>query len=190
MKIQFKQTFIFFLFLLLLQSCKPDDIYYDLSVEAKAFLIFDVGDTFKLKNHQTNEIITFSVTSKKIQHYEYSLGSSSMVAFGTSGGDTYLERGEYVFKDENNCYNGNVSVEATDDNKFKFTIYLKNCVDSENYFFEYYNEFSPNIDVLGTTYSNAYLLRFSPEILYYSKEKGILKIVNNFNKNTIFSIVE
>ena len=188
MKFQINKTVTFLLFLLLLQSCKPDDIYIDLSAEAKTFLQFEVGDKFKLKNHQTNEIIILTVVSKHIGHEEDN-SPGLWVSFGPSG-DTYIERGEYEFKDGSNCYNGNVSVEASGNNDFELKISLRNCVGNSNYYFEYYDDFLSNIDVLGTTYSNAYLLKYSPEILYYSKEKGILKIVNTFNQNIIFSIVE
>lgn len=188
MKTQFKQTINFLLFLLLLQSCKPDDIYIDLSAEAKTFLQFEVGDTFKLKNHQTNEIIILTVTSKKIRHEEDN-SPGSWVSFGSSGGDTYIERGEYTFSDVNNCYDGSLSVEPRGAD-FELKMYLGNCFGNYSYTFDYQNDFFSTINVSGITYSNAYLLKSWPDSLYYSKEKGILKIVDNTNQNIRFSIVE
>lgn len=188
MKDKFKHFGIFILILITLQSCKPDDVYYNLSDEAKELLLFEIGDTFKLKNLETNEIITLTVTFKEIRHYEGG-GEISHIAVGPSA-DVYIERGMYIFTDETNCYDGIVAIEANRDRDFEFKVYLGNCFGDIDYSFDYQDEFFTTIDVEGVAYSNAYLLRSFPDILYYSKEKGILKIVDDFNQETRFTIVE
>ncbi len=189
MKDKFKHLGIFFLVLITLQSCKPDDVYHDLSDDAKDFLLFEIDDTFKLKNLETDEIITLTITSKEIRHYEDGPNESSFISFGPSA-DVYIERGEYIFTDETNCYDGIVSVEANRDGGFELKAYLGNCFGDIDYSFDYQDEFFTTIDVEGIEYSNAYLLRSFPDILFYSKEKGILKIVDDFNQETLFMIVE
>ena len=189
MKVKFKHLGIFFLVLITLQSCKPDDLYYDLSDDAKGFLLFEIDDTFKLKNLETNEIITLKITSKEIRHYEDGPNESSFISFGPSA-DVYIERGEYTFTDDTNCYDGIVAVEANRDGGFELKAFLGNCFGNIDYSFDYQDEFFTTIDVEGIEYSNAYLLRSFPDILFYSKEKGILKIVDDYNHETRFTIVE
>ncbi|WP_432670708.1 hypothetical protein [Flavobacterium sp. SM2513] len=189
MKVKFKYFGFFFLVLITLQSCKPDDRYYDLSDDAKDFLLFEINDTFKLKNLETNEIITLKITSKEIRHYEDGPNESSFVYLGPSA-DVYIERGEYTFTDDTNCYDGIVAVEANRDGGFELKAFLGNCFGNIDYSFDYQDEFFTTIDVEGIEYSNAYLLRSFPDILFYSKEKGILKIVDDFNQETRFTIVE
>ncbi len=189
MKIKLLQTISFFLLIIILQSCKPDDIYYNLSEDAKEFLLFEVNDTFKLKNQQTNEIITLTVTSKTIQHYKDGPNESPFFSFGANA-DTYVERGEYFFTDDTNCYNGDISVQANRDGDFELNGYLGGCFGNTDYSFEYRDEFFSTIDVEGVQYFNAYILRSYPDIIYYSKEKGILKIVDEYNQETIFTIIE
>ena len=189
MKVKFKHLGIFFLVLITLQSCKPDDLYYDLSDDANGFLLFEIDDTFKLKNLETNEIITLKITSKEIRHYEDGPNESSFISFGPSA-DVYIERGEYTFTDDTNCYDGIVAVEANRDGGFELKAFLGNCFGNIDYSFDYQDEFFTTIDVEGIEYSNAYLFRSFPDILFYSKEKGILKIVDDYNHETRFTIVE
>ncbi|WP_417236995.1 hypothetical protein [Bizionia paragorgiae] len=189
MKDKFKHLGFFFLVLITLQSCKPDDVYHDLSDDAKDFLLFEIDDTFKLKNLETDEIITLTITSKEMGHYEDGPNESSFISFGPSA-DVHIERGEYIFTDETNCYDGIVAVVANRDGGFELKAYLGNCFRDIDYSFDYQDEFFTTIDVEGIEYSNAYLLRCFPDVLFYSKEKGILKIVDDFIQETRFTIVE
>ena len=178
------------LFLLIsLQSCKPDDRYYKLSDEAKSFLPFEVNDTFKLKNLNTNEIITLTVISKETHFIDDGPNESFFLAFGPPA-DTYVERSEYRFTDNSNCYNGQVSVLADREGGYLLSAYVSGCFGNADYAYEYRDEFFPTIDVEGIQYPNAYLLRSFPNVIYYSKEKGILKIVDDYNDITLFSYVE
>jgi hypothetical protein len=171
-----------------LYSCKQDDVYHDLSNDAKDLILFEVDDTFRLKNLETNEIITLTVIQKTIEYYNTS-SSNYFISFG-SGGNVYVEHGEYIFRDSTNSYWGTVTVEANTDGSFKFDAYLGDGFVNTYYPFDYQDEFFSTIDVEGIEYSNAYLLRSSPDILFYSKEKGILKIVDDFSQETRFTIVE
>ena len=58
MKNRFKHFGFYPLVLIALYSCKPDDFYYNLSDEARELLLFEIDDTFQLKNLETDEIIT------------------------------------------------------------------------------------------------------------------------------------
>lgn len=187
MKIAFRNLFVLALFILLLNSCKPDDVYVNLSQNAKELIGFEVGQTFRLKDNQTNQIITLTVMSKNIQHYESS--EYSTIYLGPRG-DYYIERGEYTFTDTTNCYNGIVTVEAVTNDDFKFQIFLSNCFGNSDFPFEFSNEIFPQISFLGNTYNNVYFLPSAASDIYYTKEKGIIKIVNSFNQNVRFSIIE
>lgn len=173
-----------------LQSCKPDDIYHDLTDDAKGFINFEIGDTFKLKNLNTNEIITLNVITKNTIYENYSSGESSFVSFGSVPADTYVQRGAYSFTDNLNCYKGEISVTANAEGGFTLTALIHGCFNDLGSIYQYYNTFFSTIDVEGIQYQNAYLLNSSPNVLYYSKEKGILKIVDQSNNITLFSHVE
>uniref|UniRef100_UPI00404B5B20 hypothetical protein n=1 Tax=Flavobacterium sp. TaxID=239 RepID=UPI00404B5B20 len=188
-----KQELIKFKLILLLaiilQSCSKDDTYVNLSDEAKDFLIYEIGDTFKLRNVATDEIITLTVNRKEIDYYKESSPGAGWW-LGGSGGDDYYERGEFTFSDDTDCYIGTLSVEARSNGNFELTAYLGGCFGNINYAFDYEGEFFPFIEVDGVAYSDAYLLRSYPDILFYSKEKGILKILDDYNQETRFTIVE
>ena len=173
-----------------LQSCKPNDIYHNLSDEAKGFVNFEIGDSFKLKNLNTNEVITLNVITKNILYENLSSGESSFISFGFAPAETYVQRGTYRFTDNLNCYNGEISVVANKEGGYQLTALIYGCFDNLGAGYVYNNTFFSTIDVLGIQYQNAYLLNSSPNILYYSKEKGILKIVNQSNNVTLFSYVE
>ena len=188
MKKTLKTFGIFLLILVSFQSCTPDDIYYNLSEDAKGFLLFDVNDTFKLKNIDTNEIITLTIISNKNSYFEVGPNESSFVYLGPRA-DVYVESATYKFTDNSHCYYGEVTVIADVNGGYLLKVEINGCFGNEYYSNEYQNEFVPIVDVEGIQYQNAYLLRSYPNLLYYSKEKGILKIVNESNQ-TKFSYVE
>jgi hypothetical protein len=173
-----------------LQSCKPDDIYYDLSENAKGFVNFEIGDTFKLKNLNTDEVITLHVITKNILYENYGSGESSFISFGVAPAETYVQVGTYAFTDNLKCYNGEISVIANEEGGFLFTARINGCFDNLGSIYQYNNVFFPTIDVDGIQYQNAYLLDSNHNILYYSKEKGILKIVDVSKNIILFSYVE
>lgn len=181
---------VIFLLSIILQSCKPDDIYHDLSDDAKGFVNFEIGNTFKLKNSITNEVITLNVITKNILYESNGSGGSSFISFGVSPAETYVQRGTYSFTDSSNCYKGEISVVANEQGGYKLTARIYGCFDNLGSGYEYNNTFFSTIDVEGVQYQNAYLLNSSPNVLYYSKERGILKIVNQSNNVTLFSYVE
>ncbi|MFD2541664.1 hypothetical protein ACFSSB_04970 [Lacinutrix gracilariae] len=180
-----KNSFKILLLFLLVTSCKIEDRYYDLSQEGKEFLAYEAGDTFQLKNIETNEIISFSVESKSIEYVEDGPNESSFIFVSYS--EELIEIGRILFTDNSNCYKGEIKVKADRDNGFEFTAYLYDCFGDDFYYFQ--NEFMDTTNVEGVEYSNAYLLRNYPKTLYYSKEKGILKIVD-FDDNTLFGLIE
>ena len=175
------------LFILVLQSCSKDDTYTNLSTEAKDLLFYEAGDTFQLKNVLTDEIITLTVNSKKFDYYS---DSNPGFWLAGSGGDDYYEYGEYSFSDVTNCYNGNIFVQARSNGNFKLTAYIGECFGNINNSFEYQTEFLSSTVVNGITYSNVYLIRSSSQIIFYSQQKGIIKIVNYFSQETQFIIAE
>jgi len=190
-----KHKLKFFIIILLLltmclQSCKRDDIYYDLTDDAKGFVNFEIGKTFKLKKVSTNEVITLKVITKSIQYENFSSGESSFISFGTVPVETYVQRGTYSFTDNLNCYNGEITVIANEDGGYQLTAFLDGCFGNLRSGYQFYNNLLSTIDVEGIQYQNAYELNSNPNVLYYSKEKGILKIVNQSNNLTEFSFVE
>ena len=171
--------------LLLATSCKVEDTYYDLNQEGKALLTYDIGETFKLKNVETNDIVSFVVDSKIIEYIDDGPNESSFI-FGASA-DTFIEIGALSFVDNSNCYKGEITVKGDRDNGFQFSAYFYDCFGDDFYYFQ--NEFVDTTDVEGIAYSNVYVLRNYPKTLYYSKEKGILKIVDS-DDNTLFGRIE
>ncbi len=178
---------LIFLSLILFQSCSKDDTYYDLPKEAKDLINYDIGDTFKLKNISTNEIVTLTINSKETYYYEE---SNAGWWLGGSGGDDYFERGEYSFSDITNCYTGTLSVEARSNGRFELTAYLGECFGNNIDSFKYQDEFFPSINIAGIEYTNVYLIRSHFQVIYYSKVNGIIQIVNNFSQETQFIIAQ
>jgi hypothetical protein len=173
--------------LLILLSCSKDDTYTNLSPEAKALLFYEAGDTFQLKNIVTDEIITLTVNSKNFDYYRDTNPGNWL---GGSGGDNYLEYGEYNFTDETNCYSGNINVEARSNGNFKFTAYIGECFGNINDSFEYQDEFLTSLEINGIVYLDVYLIKSFAQTVFYSKENGIIKIVDDFSQETQFIIAE
>lgn len=170
------------------QSCKCEDVYHKLSDEDQGFLFFEKNETFKLKKISTSEILLFTVITKEVQFVENGPNESSFVSFGTCSNESYFERGFYRFTDATNCYNGEFVLSSNGDNGFEFNAYLSGCFGDSDFLFSYQNEFYQTMTIEGVDYSNVYVLNRFPTVIYYSKEKGILKIAEN--GITKFSIVE
>ena len=190
---------IIFLFLLLtFQSCSEEDSYIDLTDEAKKLILYDVGDTFELKNIETNEIITLTVNWKE---FEYSRdGPTPGDIYGGIGGDNFYERAEYFFSDTTDCYNGTVAVEARSNGNFEFSIGTGDCfgeylttTEFNSLGFEFNGEIS-NINVNGVEYSETYVLEtFNTAFtntIFYTKENGIVQIFDNYTQSAVFTIAE
>lgn len=176
---------IFFAFLLALISCKPEDNYFSLSNEAKEFLVYEEGETFKLRNENTQEVILFTIISKTIEFEEDGPNSSPPIAFGLPV-DNYYEKGTVSFSSMEN-YNGEISVMADRNEEYDFRIYFKGAF--EYNLFSYPTYFGA-ININDIEYQDSYILKSYPNELYYSKEKGILKIYDVYEEITKFSIVE
>jgi hypothetical protein len=190
MKITPTISIIAIITMLLFQSCKKDDEYFGLSQEAKNLLLFEVGDTFQLRNHNTDEIITFTVDFKEIDFYKGGTGSSQMISFGPKR-DRFYEYGEYTFSDASDCFKGSVVVLATQTEEFDFRIgFLDICSDVLDGNFTTFEQPLTDITIEGILYTNVYSLRSYVENISYSAEKGILKIENIFDGELLFSIVE
>jgi hypothetical protein len=170
-----------------LLSCSKDDTYTSLSPEAKALLFYEVGDTFQLKNIDTDEIITLTVNWKNFDYYRETYPG---IWFAGSGGDDYYEYGQYNFTDETNCHNGNINVEARSNGTFKLTAYVGECFENINGSFEYQDEFFTSVEVNGIEYLDVYLIKSFAQTIFYSKENGIIKIVDDFSQETQFIIAE
>ena len=188
MKRTYFQFFLCLVCLTLFQSCSKDDSNTYLTDEAKSFVFFEEGDTFQLKNVSTDEIISLTVQWKKFEMYKDN-GTPGGVAFGPSS-DSFVEYGECYFSDVTECYNGTIFLEARGNGNFELSIYLGNCFYEYSSDFKFQNTSSQTIEVSGTSYPNAYLFTSAPDDLFYSKEKGILKIFNNFDQEERFIIVE
>jgi len=171
--------------MLILQSCISKEQYHDLTSQEKSFLLYNIGDTFKLKNVSTDEIISLTVNQKEF-NYNYIRDTNPI--FGAS--DNYNEEGEYSFSDNSNCYNGTVSIEATENDYFYLSINLGDCFGDFTAFFEPENEIITTF-VDDIEYPETYIL-ISPKdySLFYNKAHGIIKIVDDSNQETLFTITE
>ncbi|MBP0905072.1 hypothetical protein ACFSKN_15540 [Mariniflexile gromovii] len=188
MKKLLKNYGIIILTLVMLQSCKKDDLYYNLSDDAKGFLFFNLEDTFKLKNLTSDEIITLTVVSKEFNYFKDGPNESFSISFGVVPADVYVEIGVLKFTDTTNCYNGEIFIMANQDGSFVLRVSLNECFMVSSYY-QYYDELLPTTSVEGIEYQNAYILKGGPNDLFYSKEKGILKITD-FEENIIFGVIE
>ena len=188
MKKIFQHFGIIILFFISLNSCKKDDLYYDLSDSDKELLSFEINDTFKLKNFDTDEIIDFTIISKEFDFIEVPRYGSVPIPSGPPI-DTFVERVKVKFLDTSNCHNGEIYVIATEEGGFILSALLGECFLEYNDYYQYYTEFLPITSVEGIEYQNAYVLKAGPANLYYSKEKGIIKITD-FEENLKFGIIE
>jgi hypothetical protein len=170
-------------------SCKCEDEYKQLLPEERELVGFEVNDTFRLKQLSSGDTLLFTVTDKEIQSISDEPNESSFISFGNScNATTYTERGYYRFVEASNCYVGEFSVAQNGADGFAFNGYLSGCFGPSDFLYEYQNEFLQFADIEGVVYPDVYLLNRFPSVLYYSKEKGILKIVEN--GVTEFVIVE
>lgn len=169
---------------MMFSSCKREDKYYNLSSEAKGFMAYNEGDVFKLKNETTGDTITFLVETRIFEFEEYS-PPSPHYAWGVSG-DTYFEMGQISFRSDEGC-TGEIWVEAYYHDEFSVKVNLYECF-NDMYFQDY--EYYGTVEVDSRLYSDSYLFRGSSHHLYYSKEKGILRIDRPFTNEILYSIVE
>lgn len=192
----FELRFALFL-LLIFQSCSNKDSYTPLSDQARELLVYDVGDTFMLRNLVTEELIEFRVDFKNIDYYKDTNPGNWVFGFG---GDSYYEQGEYYFTDETTCYSGSVLVEARRDGNFDFTIGTGNC------FCEFlstaqfnslgfkHEDVITSLNINGIEYPETYKLdAFSGPFIntiYYTKEKGIIQIYDDDKQSVVFELVE
>jgi len=181
------------LYLTILQSCsKEEDSYVNLTAEAKELILFDVGDTFELKNIETNEIITLTVNWSEFEYIED--GGTPGSIYSNFNGDNYYERGEYYFSDQTECYNGTVAVEARANGNFEFSIFTGDCFSDYLTTFEFnslgfeYDGETISIDINATEYPETYVLNSQNNTIFYTKENGIIQIFDEAEESEKFTI--
>ena len=193
MKKKYIGLIVILIFLTILQSCsKEEDSYFDLTENAKELILFEVGDTFELKNIETDEIITLTVNWSE---FDYSVdGGTPGTIYSGFSGDNYYERGEYFFSDPTDCYNGTVAVEARANGNFEFSIFTGDCFgeylttfEFNSLGFEYGNE-TTSINVNGIEYPEAYILNSQNNTIFYTKENGIIQIFDEVEGTAKFTI--
>ncbi len=184
-----KLSFFILLLTIQLQSCKPNNIYFNLADEDREFLLFEVGDTFKLKNVSTDEIVTLTVNFKEFRHEDGRQSGSSFISYGPKA-NIYVEYGEYTFSDATNCYNGIVTINATREESFELRIFLGGCFLEMDDTYQYSDLSYSSIALEEGTYTNTYLFESNGKTLYYSKEKGIIQIGGGFGTEPLFTLVE
>jgi hypothetical protein len=193
MKRKFIGLIIPLIYLTIIQACsKEEDSYFDLTEEAKELILFDVGDTFELKNIETNGIITLTVNRSE---FEYSKdGGTPGSIYSGFNGDNYYERGEYSFSDQTECYNGTVAVEARGNGNFEFSIFTGDCFGEYLTTFEFnslgfdYGGETVSININGTEYSETYVLNSQNNTIFYTKENGIIQIFDEVAESEKFII--
>lgn len=176
---------------MILQSCSKKETYTNLAEEAKELLLYEIGDTFELKNVATDEIITLTVNRKEIDYYEDQNPGNWLTGSGT---DNYYEYGEFSFSDDTGCYNGSVSIEARSGVNFEFGIGTGNCFgeylttfEFNSLGFEYDGEII-SIDINGTEYPETYVLNSQNNTIFYTKEDGIIQIFDEVDGIAKFTI--
>lgn len=175
---------LFLVLTTLLISCSVEDVYHDLTDEARALIAYEMDDEFFLSNNQSGEILSLSIISKEIY---YDKASKIGSPFAT-GADTFFETGIFRFQDVDDCYQGTAFIEALRNDSFRFSISLEGCFDYAPFPFFYENEILESFTLDGVSYEDVYILRTGSRALYYSKLEGILLVINEFTEEIEYSI--
>lgn len=163
---------IFFIF----SSCKKEDNCPQLSEEQLKFLAYETGDQFKLKSETSGDTIIFNVTEKIIEEVMAKRSFFSVSCLQEA----------YINFNELSC-NGSLSISINEESNLNIYISLLGCYNLTS-FSEYI--FFGTIKINGKNYENAYLFTSHLHELYFSKEKGFLKIDEISTGKTLYTIIE
>lgn len=189
----FAELSFFLLISTIFCSCSKEDTYTDLSEESKELLTYEAGDTFELRNLVNDEIIELTVSFKNFDYYR---DTNPGWWLGSYGGDDFYEYGEYYFTNETNCYTGSVMIKARSNGNFEFSIGTGDCFGEYLTTFEFnslafeYNSDITSININNVEYPETYILNSRNNTIFYTKENGIIQIVDNDIETEIFEIVE
>lgn len=152
---------------LLLFSCKKK-IYHSFTDEERAFLVYEHGDTFKLKDVNSGEILTYTVTSKSVE-FEPDFGP---LAGGRK--EHFMERGRIEFERLDNSSNsGYIYIYKDKVDQFSLGIDFKH-----NISFRTSGNHTPtsieNLNINGVKYDNVHNY---DNAMYFSKDVGFVKLV-------------
>ena len=100
----------------LFTSCKKE-IYHSFTDEERAFMVYELGDTFRLKNDTTGDTLEFVVTSKDV-HYNEDFGPK----FTVSRKVHYMEEGRVEFSGVNNSGSGYIYIYKDKINQFILSV--------------------------------------------------------------------
>lgn len=86
-------------------SCKKKKIYHSFTDDERAFLVYNLGDIFKLKNENTGDTLIFEVTDK-YDRYKDDYGPSLL----PSRQEHHMEDAKITFRGTNNSTFGYISL--------------------------------------------------------------------------------
>lgn len=170
-----------FSLILSITSCEPSEKQIKLSKEAQQFLVYEQNESFKLRNEQTSEVKTFSVTSLTIDYKDTQ--ELDNISLGLE--KDLFENRTISFSDDNNC-EGSISLRAKKENQFEFSIFFYNCLEGQIFTNPKY---IGDVNIRSHLYHDTYMLKSFTSKLFYSLQKGILKIEDLAKGETLFSIV-
>ncbi len=173
--------------ILVLYSCKPDDIYYLLSDEAKSFVNYEVGQTFQLENQATEDILNFTITEIETETIRLGNGPGQMVFLGVPA-DKFYERTRVKFTSENDC-SGSIFVRAQDTIDFDIHIGFTDCNTGKSVNANGVPEFIGNYNLDGITYTNVYIISGFQHELYYSIDIGFVEIIAFDDSEDSFKLI-
>ncbi len=166
--IGFSTTMILLIITFLLSSCSKD-IFHDLTLDEQAFLVYELGEQFKLKNEMTGDTLNFVVSKKSLEY-------SQDKKYGSIN-DHYVQEGENNFS-ANNC-KGEILIRKGVDDSFEIGIYFKGSPIEFNFSGRHDSySFPISLTIGSIEHHKLYLFEAGDTKLFFSKEIGIIKIEN------------
>ena len=153
---------------LLFTSCKKE-VYHSFTDEEEAFLVYNKGDVFKLKNEVTGEVIELIVTERYVRHIK---DSPSGMSINTK--THYEHEGRVEFSGGN--YSGYIYIYKDKIDQFVLTIRI--LIGSKTFGTSVGNSDGiTKITIDGVTYNNVFEYSGGNNTkCYFSKEYGFIKL--------------
>lgn len=170
-----RKIYLLFSLVCITNSCKPDDIFFLLSEEAKSFISYEVDQTFQLQNQTTEEILNFTITDIETETIRLGNGPGPTVSFGPTA-DRFFERTRIEFSSSNGCF-GNILIRAQDTIDFDVIVGFRDCNTEKSVDGNGVPEFIGNYNLDGITYTNVYLISGFQHELYYSTDIGFVEVI-------------
>ena len=169
-----KKLLIISIATIFLFSCKKD-IYHNFMEDEKAFLVYNEGDIFKLKNEDTGEILEHLVTEEYVE-YRKDTGP-------TAGGfkKHFMEKGEVKFTNPGSSFQGYIYKDKVDQFSLDFSIVNFGLSGSDGI-----PDKIEDIMINGITYKNVSV--YVDAGIWFSKTHGFVRL-ENYTTGVIYTRV-